>query len=131
MKNERAWKVAIDISAELCQIKRSSDFTALRLWAERVSYENLKRDRIGKIPGVGLITFQYLRMQADVDTTIPDKIIKRTVERDFGIKAEDNVQFIKMMEIFSKEIGYSQILLCWAIWLKESDIKTSGWERID
>lgn len=135
LNNDRAWKVAIDISAELCQIKTESglesDFAALKLWAERASYENWKEDRIGKIAGVGLITFQYLRMQAGVDTTMPDKIIKRTIERDFGIKAEDNIQFIKRMETLSKEIGYSQILLCWAIWLRESDIKTSSWEHID
>ena len=135
MNNERAWKVAIGISAELCRIKRvnklKSDFAALKFWAERASYGNWKEDSIGKIAGVGLITFQYLRMQAGVDTTMPDKIIKKTVERDFGIKAGDDIQFIKRMETFSKETRYSQILLCWAIWLKESDIKTSGWERID
>ena len=135
MNNKRAWKVAIDICGELCRIKvqnkLESDFAALKFWADGASYEDWKEDPIGKIPGVGLITFQYLRMQAGVDTTMPDKIIKRTVERDFGIKAEDNIQFIKTMETFSKETGYSQILLCWAIWLRESDIKTSGWERID
>ena len=135
MNNKRAWRAAINICKELCRIKiekeLKSDFAALRFWAERASYVNWKEDPIGKIAGVGLITFQYLRMQAGVDTTMPDKIIKRTVERDFGIKAEDDIQFIKKVETFSKETGCSQTLLCWAIWLKESDIKISGWERID
>ena len=135
MNNERAWRAAIDICRELYRIKigkgLKSDFAALKFWAEKASYENWKEDAIGKIAGVGLITFQYLRMQAGVDATMPDKIIKRTVERDFGIKAEDDIQFIRKMETFSKETEYSQIMLCWAIWLKESDIKISGWERID
>ena len=135
MNNGRAWRAAIGICRALNQIRikngLESDFAALRFWAEKASLEDWKRDTIGKIHGVGLITFQYLRMQAGVDTTMPDKIIKKTVERDFGVKAEDDLQFIKEMETFSKETGYSQIFLCWMIWLKESDIKTSGWERID
>lgn len=69
-------------------------------------------------------------MQAGVDTTMPDKIIKRTVERDFGIKTGDNIRFIKKMEALSEETGYSQTLICWAIWLKEAGVKTSNWERI-
>jgi len=135
MNNERAWKAAINICAKLHGIKikngLESDLAALRFWAERASYENWREDPIGEIHGVGLITFQYLRMQAGVDTTMPDKIVKRIVERDFGIKTENDIQFIKRMETFSKETKYSQTLLCWAIWLKESDVKTSGWEQID
>jgi hypothetical protein len=135
MNNKRAWTVAINICKELCRIKRKeglkSDFAALRFWAERASYEHWKEDPIGKIKGVGLITFQYLRMQAGVDTTMPDKIIKKTAQRDFDIKTENDIEFIKKMEVFSQKTGYSQILLCWAIWLQESDIKKSGWEHID
>jgi len=78
MNNERAWRAAVDISRELCRIEREnqleSDFVALRFWAERASYENWKDDSIGKIPGVGLITFQYLRMQAGVDTTMSSAV---------------------------------------------------------
>jgi hypothetical protein len=135
MNNQRAWRAAIGISRELCRVKMEnrleSDFAALKFWAERANYTNWKGDPIGKVHGVGLTTFQYLRMQAGVDTSMPDRVIKKTVERNFGIKAEDDIQFIRKMETFSKETGHSQTLLCWAIWLKESDIKTPGWEKID
>ena len=134
MNNERCWRAAINICRVLNQIKREngleSDFAALKFWAEEANYETWREDPVGKISGVGLITFQYLRMQAGVDTTMPDKIIKRVVERDFGIEADNDIQFIKKMETFAKEVGYSQIMLCWAIWLKESDTETSGWEII-
>ena len=135
MNSKRAWRAAIDISKELCRIKKEnrleSYFAALKFWAERASYENWKENPIGKIAGVGLITFQYLCMQAGVETTMPDKIIKKALKRDFSIKAEDSIYFIKKMETFSKEMKCSQTLLCWAIWLKESNIKASGWEIID
>jgi len=134
MDNERCWRVAIEISKELTRIKAennlNSDFDALRFWAERADYTNWRNDPIGRIPGVGLITFQYLRLQAGVDTTMPDKIVKRAIERDFGLKAEDNIKFIKMMEELSMKIGYSQTLICWAIWLKKSGIQDSYWEAL-
>jgi len=135
MNNDRCWRAAIDICKVLNQIKLKnglkSDFAALRSWAERTDYKNWKEDPVGEIHGVGLITFQYLRMQAGVDTTMPDKIVKRMMERDFSIKTEDDIEFIRRMETLSRETGYSQTLICWAIWLKESDINTSGWEKID
>lgn len=134
MNNERCWKAAITICKELDKIRKEnglkSDFEALRFWAEKASYENWKEDPIGKVSGVGLITFQYLRMQAGVDTTMPDKIVKRAVLENFGLKAENDIDFIKKMEAFSKETGYSQVLLCWAIWLKESDAETLTWEEL-
>lgn len=135
MNNERCWRVAIDACKVLGETRRkeslSSDYAALRVWAETSDYERWWEDPIGAISGVGLITFQYLRMQAGVDTTMPDKIVKRVVGRVFAIDAVDDLEFIKKMEYLSKEIGYSQTFICWAIWLKESDIKTSSWEGID
>ncbi len=134
MNNQRTWSTATAISRELLRIKieknLKSDLEALRRWAERAHYETWMDDPIGRINGVGLITFQYLRMQAGIDTTMPDKVIKRVAERDFGIKAEDNIQFIKQMETLSKNTGYSQTTLCWAIWLRESGVRTSSWERV-
>ena len=135
MNNERVWKVATGVSKELSRIGEEqglqSDFAALRYWAENADYERWKENPIGKIGGVGLITFQYLRMQAGVDTTMPDKIVKKAMQQYFNVNADDDIAFIKRMEVFSKESRYSQILICWAIWLKESDIKSRGWERIE
>jgi len=135
MNNRRCWEAAINICKELVKIKEGnhleSDFTSLRFWAEGASHERWREDPIGKIPGVGLITFQYLRMQAGVDTTMPDKIVKREMERNFGIKAQNDLMFIEKVEEFSRKTGYSQTILCWAIWLKESNMKRPDWEHID
>jgi hypothetical protein len=128
MHNERVWNVAIETCKLLSKIKKkkgfTTDFEALKYWAEKADYKKWQKDPMGKINGIGLVTFQYLRMQAGIDTTMPDKIIKRVMEQDFGIKVEDDIKCIKEMEKISKETGYSQIFLCWAIWLKYSDIKS-------
>ncbi|MHA1348685.1 MAG: hypothetical protein ACTSQM_02870 [Candidatus Odinarchaeia archaeon] len=125
MNNERVWYVATKICEELYGFMKEhqlkDDFTALRRWAEEADYHKWKNDRIGRIKGVGLITFQYLRMQVGVDTTMPDRIIEQIAEKVLGVKADNHIAFIEEMERYSREIGFSQILICWAIWLKYSD----------
>ena len=120
--NRRSWSVAIKVCKELDNIRKEndllSDFDALKFWAEKAHYEKWGEDRIGKIPGVGLTTFQYLRLQVGVNTTVPDRMIRRVAEKEFGIKAKDRIDFIKKMEKYSSEAGFSQILFCWAVWLK-------------
>ena len=120
--NKRSWSVAINVCKELNMIRKENDlltdFDALRFWAEKADYEKWREDRIGKIPGVGLTTFQYLRLQAGIHTTVPDRMIRRVAEKEFGITARDGIDFIKKMEKYSSEAGFSQILFCWAAWLK-------------
>ncbi len=134
MNNRRVWHVAIEISRVLCAIKDhkglKTDFDALSYWAEHANHNNWKSDEIGMINGVGLITFQYLRMQAGVDTSMPDKILKRVVEREFDVHTNDDLTFIAEMERLSNEIGYSQIMICWAIWLRESNVDMVEWEAL-
>jgi len=120
--NKRSWNVAINICKELNTIEKEndlkSDLDALKFWAEKADYEKWREDRIGKIPGVGLVTFQYLRLQTGVNTTVPDRMIQRVAEKEFGIKAKDSIDFIKKMEEYSSKAGFSQVLFCWAAWLK-------------
>jgi hypothetical protein len=127
MNNKRVWQVAIGISRVLSGIKirkgLDTDFDAVRYWAEHANVKNWRNDEIGKINGVGLITFQYLRMQAGIDTSVPDKIIKRMLERELGVHANTDLLFIDEMAQLSKAIGYSQILICWAIWFRESNTR--------
>ena len=120
--NRRSWSVAISVCKELNMIRKEndlkSDFAALKSWADIADYEKWSEDRIGKIPGVGLVTFQYLRLQVGVNTTVPDRVIRRVAEKEFGIKAKDSIDFIRKMQEHSSKAGFSQILFCWAAWLK-------------
>ena len=120
--NRRSWSVAINVCKELNTVRKEndlkSDLEALRFWAEKTDYEKWSEDRIGKVPGVGLVTFQYLRLQAGVNTMVPDRMIRRVAEKEFDIKAKDGIDFIKKMEEYSLKAGFSQTLFCWAAWLK-------------
>ncbi|VUT27578.1 MAG: hypothetical protein SYNGOMJ08_00124 [Candidatus Syntrophoarchaeum sp. GoM_oil] len=134
LNNKRAWGVAIGVSEILDNMRKElgirSDLEALKTWAENTSHLAWERDPVGRVNGVGLITFQYLRMQAGVDTSMPDKIIKRVIKREFGVRTSDDLSFIDEMERLSHAIGYSQIFICWAIWMKESDKGKGEWEAV-
>lgn len=123
-KNERSWYVIKEISKYLCKLKNENGFSdkeALRLWAKNADPENLKNDPIGKIKGVGLVTFEYLRMMGGIDTVMPDKIVKKVLNKIFeeaGIEPEnDNLKFIEKVKKISKETGIKSIEMCWMTWL--------------
>jgi len=119
-KNRRSWAIAKDISSYLSTLSED-DKLALRIWATNARLENWWEDPIGRIKGVGLVTFQYLRMMGGIDTVMPDKIVKRVVNEilvEAGLEpVEDDIEFIKKAEQIATSYGYRPIELCWMTWL--------------
>jgi hypothetical protein len=70
-RNRRSWAIARDIASYLSTLSED-DKSALRTWAANARLENCWEDPIGSIKGVGLVTFQYLRMMGGVDTVMTD-----------------------------------------------------------
>jgi hypothetical protein len=119
-RNKRSWIVAKEVASYLSTIS-DDDREALRTWARNADLENWRRDPVGKIRGVGLITFQYLRMMGGIDTVMPDKIVKRVIN-EILVKAglepiNDDMNFIKGVEELALSCGYKPIELCWMTWL--------------
>jgi hypothetical protein len=125
-KNKRSWSIAKDIAAYL-STTNNDDKVALRTWARNAKLENWREDPIGMIKGVGLITFQYLRMMGGIDTVMPDKIVKRVINEILekaGLEPiNDNVEFIKKAEKVALCCGYRPIELCWMTWLIQPEGK--------
>jgi hypothetical protein len=119
-RNRRSWAIAKGIASYLSTLSED-DKLALRTWATNARLENWWEDPVGSIKGVGLVTFQYLRMMGGVDTVMPDKIVKRVVN-DILVKAglepvEDDIEFVKRAEQIALACGYRPIELCWMTWL--------------
>jgi len=131
-KNKRSWIIAKDIASYLSTLSKD-DKTALRTWARNASLEKWKEDPIGRIRGVGSITFQYLRMMGGVDTVMPDKIVKRVINEILekaGSKPVDNdIEFVKKAEEIALECGYKPIELCWMTWLVQPEGKMMRMEK--
>jgi hypothetical protein len=89
--------------------------------ASNARLDGWREEPIRRIKGVGLVTFQYLRMMGGIDTVMPDKIVKRVVN-GILVKAglepvEDDIQFVKRAEQIAISCGYRPIELCWMTWL--------------
>lgn len=131
-KNKRSWIIAKEIASYLSTL-RKDDKVALRIWAKNAKLENWKEDPVGRIKGVGLITYQYLRMMGGVDTVMPDKIVKRVIN-EILVKAglepvDDDMEFIKKAEKVALACGYKPIELCWMTWLIQPEGKRMRMEK--
>jgi hypothetical protein len=131
-KNKRSWNIAKEIASYLSKLS-NDDKISLRFWASNAKLENWKEDPIGRIKGVGLVTFQYLRMMGGVDTVMPDKIVKRVIN-EILVKAglepiNDDMKFIRKAEEVALACGYRPIELCWMTWLIQPEGKLIRMEK--
>jgi len=131
-KNKRSWAIAKAIASYLSTLS-NDDRTALRTWARAANIKSWREDPIGRIKGVGLITFQYLRMMGGVDTVMPDKIVKRVIN-EILVKAgckpvNKDMEFVKKAEEVALTCGYRPIELCWMTWLVQPEGKIMRMEK--
>ena len=126
-RNRRSWDVARGVARHLSSLNLESDLAAFRSWADHSRLENWRQNPIGSIRGVGLVTYQYLRMMGGVDTVMPDKIVKRVVNemlRKAGMKqVTDDYEFIETAEELAAHCGYRPIEVCWMTWLVQPEGK--------
>jgi hypothetical protein len=131
-RNRRSWLVAKAVASHLSTICED-DREALRTWARNTTLEGWRRDPIGGIRGVGLVTYQYLRMMGGIDTVMPDKIVKRVVN-DILVRAGmkpvyDDVEFVRRAEEVARACGYRPIELCWMTWLIQPEGRMMRMEK--
>jgi hypothetical protein len=125
-KNRRSWEVARGVASHLVELQEERDLhcerDALACWAREARPETWKDDPVGRIRGVGLGTFQYLRMNGGVDTVMPDKIVRRVVESIYRyagmeMKADNNLSLIEKVNELGQATGYRSLDICWMCWL--------------
>jgi len=131
-RNERSWNVARKIATHLLTISED-DKVALRTWASSSSLDDWMEDPIGRIKGVGITTFQYLRMMGGIDTVMPDKIVKRVINgilEEASLKSiSDDLDFVKRAEDLALTCGYKPIELCWMTWLIQPEGRMMRMEK--
>lgn len=136
-RNTRSWVMAKAVAAYLSALskkKRVSEREALKMWARSASLGEWRKDPIGGLKGVGINTYQYLRMMGGVDTVMPDKIVKRALtevlgDSVLGIGEKDDLGFIELVHEIAGKTGHRAIELCWAAWLHESEMELMKKEK--
>jgi len=135
-RNKRSWQMAKSVAAYLASIKKEKGFDdrkAFIYWARNSQLDDWGKDPIGAIKGVGINTFQYLRMMGGIDTVMPDKIVKRVIAEmlskvDMPMPATD-IEFVQMVEEIGEVTGHKAIELCWMTWLIQSEAGMSRMEK--
>ncbi len=135
-KNKRSWQMAKSVASYLAGIKKEKGFDdrqAFIYWAKNARLKNWETDPVGRIKGVGINSFQYLRMMGGVDTVMPDKIVKRVIaemlaKANVKMPATD-IEFVQFMERIAPEVGYKAIALCWMTWMIQSEAGMSRMEK--
>jgi hypothetical protein len=135
-KNARSWNVAREIARHLVTLKKRQkldDRAALIRWAKDAPLSGWELDPVGRINGVGINTYQYLRMMGGVDTVMPDKIVKKVIYEILN-KAKiplprSDLDFILLVEKLAPQTGYRAIELCWMTWLIQSEAGLSRTEK--
>ena len=130
-RNRRSWQVAKSIASYLCELGKAEGLDerrAFRFWAANSQLENWREDPIGKISGVGITTFQYLRMMGGIDTAMPDKIVRRVVkqildEAESDMPTEGDLDLVRTIERLSELSTYRPIEICWMTWLIQPEGK--------
>ncbi|MEM0451092.1 MAG: hypothetical protein QXO17_05950 [Nitrososphaerota archaeon] len=120
-RNRRSWEVARNVALRLSEFDGEDDVQRLRTWALRSTLENWRKDPIGSIKGIGLVTYQYLRMMGGVDTVMPDKVVKRVINsllRQAGLnEVWDDLSFVREVERLAVLTGHRAVELTWMTWL--------------
>jgi len=135
-KNRRSWDVAGKVAACLNSIRADNnlnDRDALIYWARHAPLEGWQSAPVGSIKGVGINTYQYLRMMGGVDTVMPDKIVKKVIYEILDIsgieRPDGDLEFIRLVESLAPRTGYRAIELCWMTWLVQSEAGLSRSEK--
>jgi hypothetical protein len=128
-RNGRSWDVARGVAAYLADLAHArglDDRQALRRWAADTSVGWWKDDPVGRVRGVGVATFQYLRMMGGVDTVMPDKIVRRVIrqvlhEAEVGLPVEGDLDLVDAVGLLGRACGYRAVELCWMTWMLQRE----------
>jgi hypothetical protein len=132
-KNRRSWHMAREVAA--CLTHHGDDnVNALRSWAAKSSLQNWQHEPIGSVSGVGINTYQYLRMMGGVDTSMPDKIVRRVIaeivaEAGVPLATAGDFELIETIGHIADITGHRPIELCWMTWMIQSEGKTMRMDK--
>ena len=124
---ERKRRVLIEGASVIADFPGDTDLDRLQNWAQSADPMNYSKDPFGQINGVGLRTFQFLRMVAGVDTVKPDIQVKRFIGELSDatgyskLESSTDHSVLKSCEWISAKTDYRMIELDQIAWWHFSD----------
>lgn len=118
----RKRRVLIEGADVFANMAGDDDLQRLQRWARTADPLQYSEDPFGRIKGVGLRTFQYLRMVAGIDTVKPDIQVKRFVEsladatQIRNLDSSTDQAVLESCQWISSQTGYRMIELDQIAW---------------
>lgn len=136
-KNRRSWEMARGVAQALEATRSTSasdDRETLRDWAASAPLQGWMDTPVGRVKGVGISTYQYLRMMGGVDTSMPDKIVRRVVmkvleEAGVELPTRGDLELIDTIDRISRISNQRPIELTWMTWMVQSEGKTMRMDK--
>jgi hypothetical protein len=136
-KNRRSWQMARGVAQYLDSTRAArsiADRQLLRDWAATTPLQEWRDTPIGTVKGVGISTYQYLRMMGGVDTSMPDKIVRRVViqmlqEAGVDLPTRGDLELVHTIDQIGRISGQRPIELTWMTWMVQSEGKTMRMEK--
>lgn len=126
-QNTRKRTVLIQGAEVLSNVDGNDDLSRITSWAENADPFDHLNDPFGGICGVGLRTFQFLRMNAGVDTVKPDIHVTNFLEElkestdQPELDSSDKKSVIRSYKWLSQRTNYRMIELDQIVWLNFAD----------
>lgn len=115
MNAEEKYKIIVELLDRIDNLKNiygtSDDYLVLNKWAINADYRNYKKDYIGQIKGIGLATFQHLRMNFGADTVKPDQRVKEVLQNEYKFYSNDDVDYICAVEYIAKVMNRKALFI--------------------
>jgi hypothetical protein len=124
---QRKRRVLIKGADVFANIDAEHDLDRLQQWARDADPTTYSEDPFGRITGVGLRTFQYLRMIAGIDTVKPDIQVRRFIKAlaeatdNPHLDASTDRAVLESCQWIADETGYRMIELDQIAWWHFSD----------
>lgn len=115
MKDSEKYSIIAELQNVINTMKLNSninnDFEVMQKWAVNTSYVNFKKDIIGRIRGIGIATFQHLRMNFGANTVKPDQRVKEVLNKEFQYYTDNDIDYISAVEYIAKTVGKSSLYI--------------------
>lgn len=120
--------IAYDVPGVLLENadEEDDDLALLQSWAENADPKRYVDDPVGAVKGIGLATFQYLRMIAGANTVKPDIQVRRFIEEleaehpSFDLDSSSSIAVLESCEWLASRSTYSMIEIDQIAWWKNS-----------
>lgn len=107
------YKIILDVLQVIELLKSlnkiDDDYEVMNRWAVKANYMSHKQDIIGKIKGIGIATFQHLRMNFGADTVKPDQRVKEVLNKEYKFYSNNDIDYIAAVEYIAKVVGKSAL----------------------